>query len=146
MGLDHIKELLSGRRSSRLVLAVSDLVSDLEVLVVSAVGLIGPNLRLGWTVLLIGASPNQSCTNVLCPGSLKLCGLYVTAGNVPKRVYKLGGTKVETAGSFVVSSFFSTPVSKSSTSISFSCSWKTLFNQACASMLSKWIPSVINLA
>ena len=33
MGLDHIKELLSGRRSSRLVLVVS----DLEVLVVSAV-------------------------------------------------------------------------------------------------------------
>ena len=47
MGLDHIKELLSGRRSSRLVPAVSDLVSDLEVLVVSAVGLTGPNLRLG---------------------------------------------------------------------------------------------------
>ena len=39
MGLDHIKKLLSGRRSSRLVLVVSDLVSDLEVLVVLAVGL-----------------------------------------------------------------------------------------------------------
>ena len=39
MCLEHIKELLSGRRSSRLVLVVSDLVSDLEVLVVSAVGL-----------------------------------------------------------------------------------------------------------
>ena len=47
MGLDHIQELLSGRRSSRLVLVVSDLVSDLEVLVFSVVGLTGPNLRLG---------------------------------------------------------------------------------------------------
>ena len=35
MDLDLIKELLSGRRSSRLVLVVSDLVSDLELLVVS---------------------------------------------------------------------------------------------------------------
>ena len=75
MGLNHIKELLFGRRSSRLVLVVSDLVSDLEVLVASAVGLIGPNLRLGWMVLLIGASPSQYCTSVLCPGSLELCGL-----------------------------------------------------------------------
>ena len=75
MGLDHIKELLSGRRSSRLVLVVSDLFSDIEVLVVSAVGLTGPNLRLGWMVLLIGASPNQSCTSVLCPGLLELCDL-----------------------------------------------------------------------
>ena len=57
MGLDHIKELLSGRRSSRLVLVVSDLVSDLEVLVVSAVGLTGPNLRLRLMVLLVGAYP-----------------------------------------------------------------------------------------
>ena len=65
MGLDHIKELLSGRRSSRLVLVVSNLVTDLEVLVVSAVGLTGPNLRLGLIVLLIGASPNRSCTSVL---------------------------------------------------------------------------------
>ena len=47
MGLDHINELLSGRRSSRLVLVFSDFVSDLEGLVVSAVGLTGPNLRLG---------------------------------------------------------------------------------------------------
>ena len=47
MGLDHIKQPLSGRRSSRLVLVVSDLVSDLEVLVASAVGLTGPNFRLG---------------------------------------------------------------------------------------------------
>ena len=47
MGLEHIRELLFGRRSSRLVLVVSDLVSDLEVLVVSAVSLTGPNLRLG---------------------------------------------------------------------------------------------------
>ena len=75
MGLDHIKEFLPGRRSSRLVLVVYDLVSDLEVLVVSAVGLTGPNLRLGWMVLLIGASPNRSCTSVPCPGSQELCGL-----------------------------------------------------------------------
>ena len=75
MGLDHIKELLSGRRSSRLVLVVSDFVSNLEVLVVSAVGLTGPNLRLGWMVLLVGASLNRSCTTVLCPGSLELCGM-----------------------------------------------------------------------
>ena len=54
MGLDQFKELLSGRRSSRLVLVVS----DLEVLVVSVVGLTGPNLRLGLMVLLVGASPN----------------------------------------------------------------------------------------
>ena len=57
MGLDHIKEPLSGRLSSRLVLVVSDLVSDLEVLVVSSVGLAGPNLLLGLMVLLMGASP-----------------------------------------------------------------------------------------
>ena len=75
MGLDHIKELLSGRRSSLLVLVVSDLVSDLEVLVVSVIGLTGPNLRRGWMVRLIGTSPNRSCTSVLCPGSLELCGL-----------------------------------------------------------------------
>ena len=47
MGLDHAKELPSGRRSSRLVLVVSDLVADIEVLVVSAVGLTGPIRRLG---------------------------------------------------------------------------------------------------
>ena len=75
MGIDYIRELLSGRCSSRLVFVVSDLVSDLDVLVVSAVGLTGPNLRLGLMVLLVGASPNQSCTSVLCPGSLVLCGL-----------------------------------------------------------------------
>ena len=75
MGLDHIRELLFGRRSSRLVLVVSDLVSDLEVLVVSAVELTGPSLRLGLMVLLKGASPNRSSTSVLCPGSLELCGL-----------------------------------------------------------------------
>ena len=142
MGLDHIRELLSGRRSSRLVPVVSDLVFDLEVLVVSTVGLTGPNLRLGWTVLVIGASHNRSCTSVLCPGSLEICGLYVTAGTVPRRVSRLGGMKVEIAGSFVVSSFFSTPVSKSSTSISSSRSWKIQFDQACPLMLSKWIPSV----
>ena len=49
MGLVHIKELLSGRCSSRLVLVASDLVSHLvsvlEVPAVSLVGLIGPNLR-----------------------------------------------------------------------------------------------------
>ena len=43
MGLDHIKELLSGRRSSRLVLVVS----DLEAPDVSVVELTGPNLRRG---------------------------------------------------------------------------------------------------
>ena len=75
MGLDHIKVILSGRHSSRLVLIVSDFVSDREVLVVSAVGLTGPDLRLGLMFLLVGASPNRSCTSVLCPGSLELCGL-----------------------------------------------------------------------
>ena len=75
IGLDHIRELLFGRRSSRLVLVVSDLVSDLEVLVVSAVELTGPNLRLGLMVLLMGASPNRFRTSFLCPGSLELCGL-----------------------------------------------------------------------
>ena len=75
MALDHIRELLFGRRSSRLVLVVSDLVSDLEVLVVSAVGLTGPSLRLGLMVFLKGASPNRSCTSVLCPGLLELSGL-----------------------------------------------------------------------
>ena len=51
MGLDHIKELLSGRRSSRLVLVVSDLVSDvvpdLEMSDVSVVELTGPSLPCG---------------------------------------------------------------------------------------------------
>ena len=47
MGLDHIIELLSVRRSSRLVLVVSDLVYDLEVPDVSVVQLTGPNLRRG---------------------------------------------------------------------------------------------------
>ena len=59
MGLDHIRELMSGRRSSRLLLVVydldSDLVSDLvtglvsglEVPVVSVVGLTGPNFCIG---------------------------------------------------------------------------------------------------
>ena len=59
MGLDHIRELLFGRRSSRLVLVVSDLVSDLEVLVASAVGLTGPSLCLGLMVLLKGATPTS---------------------------------------------------------------------------------------
>ena len=36
--------------------------------------------------------------------------------------------------------------SKSSSSISTNRSWKTRFNQACPSMLSKWIPSVVSLA
>ena len=53
IGLDHIRELLFGRRSSRLVLVVSDLESDLEVLVVSAVELTGPSLRLGLMVILL---------------------------------------------------------------------------------------------
>ena len=47
MDLDNIKELLFGRRSSRLVLVISDLVSDLQLLVISAFGLTGPNLRPG---------------------------------------------------------------------------------------------------
>ena len=59
MGLNHIKELLSGRRSSWLVPVVSDLVSvlvsdlvsdlvsGLEVTVVSVIRLAGPNLRRG---------------------------------------------------------------------------------------------------
>ena len=68
MGLDYIRELLFERRSSRLVLVVSDLVSDLEVLVVSTVELTGPSLRLGLIILLKGAYPNRSCTSVLCPG------------------------------------------------------------------------------
>ena len=71
MGLDHIKEFLSGRRSSRLILEVSDLVfnlvSGLDVLVVSVVGLTNPNLRLGSMVLLAGASPNRSCKSVFYP-------------------------------------------------------------------------------
>ena len=75
VGLDHIRDLLFGRRSSRLVLVVSDLVSDLEVMVVSAVELTGPNLRLRLMVLLVGASPNRSRKSVLCPGSLELCGV-----------------------------------------------------------------------
>ena len=57
MGLEHIRELLFGRRSSRLVLVVSDLVSDLEVLVVSAVSLTGPNLRLGLMLFSRELSP-----------------------------------------------------------------------------------------
>ena len=44
MGLDHIRELLSGSRSSLLVLVVSD--SEMHD-VVSTVELIGPNLRRG---------------------------------------------------------------------------------------------------
>ena len=75
MGLDHINEPLPGRISSRLVLVVSDLVSDLDVPAVSSIGLTGPILLLGWMVLLIGASPNRSCTSVLLPGSLELCCL-----------------------------------------------------------------------
>ena len=44
MGLDHIRELLTDRRSSRRVLVVS----DLEVLeVVTVVELTGPNLIRG---------------------------------------------------------------------------------------------------
>ena len=51
MGLYHIKELLSGRCSSRVELIVSDLVSDpvsgLDIPVVSVDGLTGPSLRRG---------------------------------------------------------------------------------------------------
>ena len=43
MGLNNIKGLLSGRRSSRLVLVIS----DLEVPDVSVVELTGPHLRRG---------------------------------------------------------------------------------------------------
>ena len=43
MSLDHIKELLSGRRSSRLVFVVS----NLEVPDVSVVELTGPSLLRG---------------------------------------------------------------------------------------------------
>ena len=46
MGLDHINEPLLGL-SSRLVLVVSDLVSDLDVPAVSSIGLTGPILLLG---------------------------------------------------------------------------------------------------
>ena len=60
IGLDRIRDLLFGRLSSRLVLVVSDLVSDLEVLAVSSLGLTGPILLLGLMVLLIGAYPNRS--------------------------------------------------------------------------------------
>ena len=65
MDLDQINEPLLGRLSSRLVLVVSDLVSDLDVPAISSIGLTGPIFLLGWMVLLIGASPNQSCTSVL---------------------------------------------------------------------------------
>ena len=47
MGLDQIKEFLSGRRFSRLILVVSYLVSDLEVPDVSVAELTGHNLRNG---------------------------------------------------------------------------------------------------
>ena len=106
MSLDHIRELLSGRRFSRLVLVVSDLeVPD----VVSVVELTGPNLRRGWMGLLTDASPSRSSTSVLCPGSLELCGTWGNAGTDPRRVFRLGGTKAKIAGSFVVSSLLSTP-------------------------------------
>ena len=136
-----MKELLSGRRSSRPFIVVS----DLEVLDVSVVELTGPNLRRGRIVLPTGASLSRSSTSVLCPGSLELRGLWITAKTDPRRVSRLEGTKVENAGSFVVSSFFSTHVSKSSNSTPSSRSWKTRFNQVCPSILSKWIPSVVTL-
>ena len=60
MGFDHISEPLLARLSSRMVLVVSDLVSDLDVLVVSSIGLAGPSLLRGLMVLLTGASPNRS--------------------------------------------------------------------------------------
>ena len=53
MGIDHIRELLLGRRFSCLVLVVS----DLEVPEVSVVELIVPRLLCGRIVLLIGAPP-----------------------------------------------------------------------------------------
>ena len=60
MGLDHINEPLPGRLFSRLVLVVSDLVSDLDVLAVSSIELTGSSLLRGCMVLLTGASPNRS--------------------------------------------------------------------------------------
>ena len=60
MGLDHINEPLPGRLSSRLVLVVFDIVSDLDVLAVYSIGSTGPILLLGWMVLPTGASPNRS--------------------------------------------------------------------------------------
>ena len=47
MGLDHINEPLPGRLSSRLVLVVSDLASDLDVLAVSSIRLTVPSLLRG---------------------------------------------------------------------------------------------------
>ena len=141
MCLDNIKELLSGRRSSSLVLVVS----DLEVPEVSVIELIGPNLLCGRIVLLTGASPSPSITSVLCPGSLELCGRWVTGGTDTKRASRLEGTQVDSVGSFVVSSLLNTPLSKSSTSSILPCQrapvsknfWRTRFNQPCPSMLSK---------
>ena len=109
MGLDHIKEYLPGRRSSGMVLAVS----EFEVPDVSVVKFIRPSLLYGRIVLLTGASPSLSKVFVLSTGSLELCGLWVTAGPNPKHDSRLGGTKVDSVGSFVASSFFSTHVSKS---------------------------------
>ena len=61
----------SGRRSSLLVLVVS----DLEVPVVkSTVELTGPNLRRGWMVLLAGASSIRSNTSVTTLGH---CWLFL---------------------------------------------------------------------
>ena len=115
MGLDHIRELLFERRSSRLVLFVSDLVSDREVLVVSAVELTGPRLRLGLIVLLKGASPID-LVHPFC-ARVRWC-LFLLQHSRVKELY------------------FS-PSSRS---------WNTLFNQACPSMVSKWMPSVFILA
>ena len=47
MGLDHINEPLTGRLSSLMVLVVSDLVSDLDVLAASSIGLTVPSLLRG---------------------------------------------------------------------------------------------------
>ena len=80
IGLDHIRELLFGCRSSRVVLVVSDLVSDLEMLVVSAVELTGPNLRLGLMVLLMGASPQSISYICSVPGLAGALRLIVGHG------------------------------------------------------------------
>ena len=48
----------------------------------------------------------------------------MTAGTVPKRVSRLGGTKVVITASLTVPSSFSTPVSKSSASSSSNRSWE----------------------
>ena len=75
-----------------------------------------------------------------------LCIICGRAGTDPKRVSRLGGVKVEIAGMLISSSDLSDPVSNSSTSNSSTRSWKTQLIQACHSIPSKFILSVVNLA